>query len=52
VPYGSKLHIPPTNYDLLAVQQEPHKKSLTSNEKCPRIFRKKKAGESPLAETL
>ena len=22
VPYGSKLHIPPTNYQLLAAQQE------------------------------
>ena len=25
--YGSKLHIPPTNYHLLAVQQEPYKKA-------------------------
>ena len=23
----SKLHIPPTNYRLLAAQQEPHKKA-------------------------
>ena len=28
---GSKLHIPPTNYHLLAAQQEPYKK-LTRNE--------------------
>ena len=27
VPYGSKLHIPPTNYHLLAVQREPYKKA-------------------------
>ena len=26
-PYGSKLHIPPTNYHLLAAQQEPYKKA-------------------------
>ena len=33
VPYGSKLHIPPTNYQLLAAQQEPYKKAqpLTKN---------------------
>ena len=24
VSYGSKLHIPPTNYHLLAAQQEPN----------------------------
>ena len=24
--YGSKLHIPPINYHLLAAQQEPYKK--------------------------
>ena len=27
VPYGSKLHIPSTNYHLLAAQQEPYKKA-------------------------
>ena len=26
-PYGSKLHIPPTNYHLLAAQKEPYKKA-------------------------
>ena len=31
VPYGSKLHIPPTVYHLLAAHQEPYKKSLASN---------------------
>ena len=25
MPYGRKLYIPPTNYHLLAVQQEPYK---------------------------
>ena len=25
VPYGSNLHIPPTNYILLAAQKEPYK---------------------------
>ena len=33
MPYGSKQHIPPTNYHLLAAQQEPYKKSLTLNER-------------------
>ena len=46
LPYGSKLHIPPTNCHLLAAQQKPYiktegKKSLTLNKKCWRIFRKK-----------
>ena len=27
VPYGSNLRIPPTNYHLLAAQQEPYKKA-------------------------
>ena len=27
VPYGRKLHIPPTNYHLLDAQQEPYKKA-------------------------
>ena len=26
VPHGSKLHMPPTNYNLLAAQKEPYKK--------------------------
>ena len=26
VPYGSKLHIPPTNYHFLYTHQEPYKK--------------------------
>ena len=41
MPYGSKLHIPPTNYHLLAAQQEPYKKSLTLNYKYLRVFWKK-----------
>ena len=40
--YGSKLHIPPTNYHFLAAQQEPYKKSLTLNQKCLRTFFLKK----------
>ena len=28
-PFGSKLHIPPTNYHLLVVQQEPYKKACS-----------------------
>ena len=32
VSYGSKLHTPPTNYHVLAAQQEPHKKAFL-NEK-------------------
>ena len=51
VPYGSKLHIPPTNYHLLATQQEPYKKQkLTLNEKCLRVFWKKSQENGPLAE--
>ena len=37
VPYGSKLHVPPTNYYFLAVQQQPYK-SLFLSEKCWRTF--------------
>ena len=33
VPYGSMLHIPPTNLLLLAAKQESYKKSLSLNEK-------------------
>ena len=52
MPYGSKLHIPPTNYHLLAAQQEPYKKSLiTHNEKCLRVFWREQSQENgPLAE--
>ena len=52
MPYGSKLHIPPTNYHLLAAQQEPYKKSLiTLNEKCLRVFWREQSQENgPLAE--
>ena len=32
MPYGSKLHTPPTNYHLLAAQQKPYKKA-SLNEK-------------------
>ena len=41
VMYGSKLHLPPTNWHLLAAQQERYKKQnkqKTSNEKCLRVF--------------
>ena len=31
VPYGSKLHIPPTNYHLLAAQQEPYNNNKKPN---------------------
>ena len=41
VPYGSMLHIPPTNLLLLAATQEPYKKSLYLSEKYWRIFWKK-----------
>ena len=27
VPYGRELHIPPTNYHLLAAQQEPYQEA-------------------------
>ena len=30
VPYGSMLHIPPTNFLLLTAKQEPYKKKPTS----------------------
>ena len=51
MPYGSKLHIPPTNYHLLAAQQEPYKKSLTLNEKYLRVLWREKSQENePIAE--
>ena len=39
-----QAHIPPTNYHLLATQEEPYKKSLTLNEKYL-SFLEKKLGE-------
>ena len=44
MPYGSKLHIPPTNYHLLATQQEPYKKTFL------RVFWGKSQENGPLAE--
>ena len=41
MPYGSTLHIPPTNLLLLAAKQKPYEKSLTLNEKYRSIFWKK-----------
>ena len=44
-------HLPPTNYHLLAAQQEPYKKQkLTLNEKCLRVFWKKSQENGPSAE--
>ena len=43
VPYGSKMHLPPTNYHLLATQQEPHTKNPSLNEKCWEKFLENKA---------
>ena len=51
VPYGSKLHIPPINYHLLAAQQEPYKKSLTLNKKYL-SFLEKKSGEWTIRKKL
>ena len=49
--YGSKLHIPPTNYHLLAAQLEPYEKSLNLNEFCLRVFWREKSQENgPLSE--
>ena len=42
VPHGSKLHMPPANYNLLAVQKEPYKKNLTLYGKCLRVCCKKR----------
>ena len=41
VPYGSVLHIPPTNLLLLAAKQEPYKKAYLLTKNVGRIFRKK-----------
>ena len=40
MPYGSTLHIPPTNL-LLLTAEESYKKSLSLNEKFCRLFWKK-----------
>ena len=42
MPYGSILHIPPTNLLLLAAKQEPYKKSPSLNEKYWKNFLEKK----------
>ena len=41
VPYGSMLHIPPTNLLLLAAKQEPYKKAYLLTKNIGRIFWKK-----------
>ena len=45
MPYGRKLHIPPTNYHFLAAQQEPYKKKggVSFNEN---IFGEKKTNKN------
>ena len=40
--YGSMLHIPLTNYQLLAVKQEPHQKANLFNKKILKNFPEKK----------
>ena len=50
VSYGSKLHIPPTNYHLLAAQQEPYKKSLTLKEDFFESFLERNQENGPLAD--
>ena len=41
VPYGSMLHIPPTNLLLLAAKQKPYKKAYFLTKNTGRIFWKK-----------
>ena len=41
VPFGSMLHIPPTNLLLLAAKQDPHKKAYLLKKNIGRIFWKK-----------
>ena len=41
VPYGSMLHIPPTNLLLLAAKQEPYKKAYLFTKNIGRIFWKR-----------
>ena len=54
VPYGSNLHIPPTNYHLLTAQQKPYKKEYLLRKNTGKIIwrkRKRKATKNgPLAE--
>ena len=50
VPYGSKLHIPPTNYHLLAAQQEPYKKAQLLTKNMWEFSGKKSQENGPLAE--
>ena len=49
MPYGSKLHTPPTNYHP-SCSTRAIQKSLTRNEKCLRVFWKKSQKNGPLAE--
>ena len=46
--YGSKLHIPPTNYHLLAAKQQPYQKRkvLRHDRKSNGSRQKKKGGKS------
>ena len=49
MPYGSKLHIPPTNYHLLAARQEPYKKAKPLTKNIWEFSGKKSQENGPLA---
>ena len=51
MPHGSKLHIPPTNYPLLAAQQEPYEKAQLLMKNIW-VFWKKSQENGPLAKWL
>jgi len=50
VPYGSKLHILPSNYHSISGQQEAYKISLSLTEKCRRFSGEKNQENGQLAE--
>ena len=46
MPSGSTLHIPPTNYDLLAAEHDPYKKKPTSQRNVLKNFLEKNIQEN------
>ena len=48
--YGSKLLVPPTNYHLLAAQQEPHKKTISEQKMLQNFLEKGRRENGPLAQ--
>ena len=50
MPYGSMLHIPPTNYHLLAAKQEPYQKAYPLTKNTEEFSWRKSQENGPCAE--